>query len=1054
VQPTTPTTDRETQRIAALHRLGILDTPAEALLDGLTRAAAAACRTPMALLNLVDRDRQWTKSQVGLPGFVEIPREHAICTLVVASAQYLEIPDTRLDPRVSAKPCVRGTPPLVFYAGAPLVTPEGHVLGSLCVLDEVPRAGLAQNERAALQELARSVVQSLLLRQAAHRSLQTSSEQMFRELSEACPVGIFHTDATGKVIYVNPEVARIFKRTRDGLLGDDWVHGVHPLDRSHAAALWHQTAAAGKVFDHTYRVLHADGGVVHVRARAQAVRLPDGSAGGYVGSVEDVSVEVRHGEQLQASNDFLARAEYIAGVGAWRYNLQTREIQWTGQLRRICELPADYVPRGDEHVQARYFSRETQQAIRAAAEASAQTGQPWDLQVPMTTARGRRIWVRTIGEIERRDGKPHALVGALQDVTEGQLARDALERSEERLHRALDGSGLALWDLDVPSQTVYLSEQWSVLLGGSPRQTRCAARELLALVPDEDRPAIQQALAQVLHGESARYVVEHRVRREDGSLVWIHSEGRVAQRDDQGAPLRMVGTNRDTTQGKQAEQELRVARDAADAANQAKTHFLATMSHEIRTPLNGIIGMTRLLLDEPMGAEQRRHAELIDSSAHSLLALVNDILDMSKIEAGQMEIERVPFDLHALVEDLATLYRLRATEKKLLFRLRIDPGVPRHVLADPTRVRQVLVNLLGNALKFTATGWIGLHVKASERDAAPALQFTIADTGVGIPREVQPQLFSRFMQADSSTSRQFGGTGLGLSIVRQLVELMEGTVSVQSEPGKGSRFSVRLPAAAAVQESPAASAWQDVTPAREGARILVAEDNSTNQVVALGMLRKLGYTDVSLATDGRQACALAQREQFDLILMDCHMPELDGYEATRRLRAAGCEAPIIAMTANAIKGDRERCIEAGMNDYLSKPIDLKVLRTVLSRWTGTPASRLGDLPLYDGDGMASRFGGDMELKDLALATFRRTTPPLLERMHTALTVADRKQIALLAHSAKGGGAMISAERYAGIAAVLEERAATASENDLRQLVGDLQAAFEQFDEIVAVLTAR
>jgi PAS domain S-box-containing protein len=1053
VQPTTPTTDRETQRIAALHRLGILDTPAEALLDGLTRAAAAACGTPMALLNLVDRDRQWTKSQTGLPGFGEIPREHAICTLVVASAAYLEIPDTRIDPRVSDKPCVRGIPPLVFYAGAPLVTPEGHVLGSLCVLDEVPRPGLAQNERAALQELARAVVQSLLLRQAAHRSLQTSSEQMFRELSETCPVGIFHTDASGKVIYVNSEVARIFGRTREALLGNDWVDGVHPMDRNLAAALWHETAAAGKVFDHTYRVLHAADGIVHVRARAQAVRLPDGSAGGYVGSVEDVSAEVRHGEQLQASNDFLDRAELIAGVGAWRFNLLTGETQWTGQLRRICELPADYVPRGDEHVQARYFSRETQQAIRAAAQASEQTGQPWDLQVPMTTARGRRIWVRTIGEIERRDGKPYALVGALQDVTEGQLARDALERSEERLHRALEGSGLALWDLDVPSQTVYLSEQWSVLLGGAPRQTRCSARELMALVPGADRPAIQQAIAQVLGGQSARYVVEHRVRREDGTLVWIHSEGRVAQRDDKGAPLRMVGTNRDTTQDKQAEQELRIARDAADAANQAKTHFLATMSHEIRTPLNGIIGMTRLLLDEPMGAEQRRHAELIDSSAHSLLSLVNDILDMSKIEAGQMEIERVPFDLHALVEDLATLYRLRATEKNLVFRVRIDPGVPRHVLADPTRVRQVLVNLLGNALKFTSSGWIGLHVKASERGAAGVLQFTIADTGIGIPREVQPQLFSRFMQADSSTSRQFGGTGLGLSIVRQMVELMEGTVSVQSTPGKGSRFSIRLPAPA-VQESPTASAWQDVTPAREDARILVAEDNSTNQVVAFGMLRKLGYGDVSLASDGRQACALSRREHFDLILMDCQMPEMDGYEATRRLRAAGCEAPIIAMTANAIKGDRERCIEAGMNDYLSKPIDLKVLRTVLSRWTGTPASRLGDLPLFDGEGMTTRFGGDLELKELALATFRRTTPPLLERLHTALSVADRKQIALLAHSAKGGGSMISAERYAGIAAVLEERAATASEDDLRQLVGDLQAAFDQFDEIVAVLTAR
>lgn len=1053
MQPTPPAADREAQRLEALYRLGILDTPAEALLDSLTRATAAACRTPIALLNLVDRDRLWAKSQVGMPGFVEVPREDSICTLVVASGQYLEIPDTRLDPRVSSKPCVSGEPPVLFYAGAPLLTPDGHVLGSLCVLDEVPRAGLAEGERAALQELARTAMQSLLLRQAAHRSLHGSSEQMFRELSETCPVGIFHSDASGKMIYVNPEGVLIFGRTREALLGDDWLDTVHPLDRGPAATLWQQTASTGEVFDHTFRVLHPDASAGHVRLRAQSVRLPDGSAGGYVGSIEDVSAQVRHDEQLQASNDFLARAEQIAGVGAWRFNLLTREIQWTGQTRRIYELPPDYVPRGDEHLQERYFTPEIQKEIRATAAACMETGEPWDLQVPMTTARGRRIWVRTIGQIERRNGKPHALVGALQDVTESQLAREALERSEERLHRALEGSGLALWDLDVPSQTVYLSEQWSVMLGGEPTETRCGARELFQLVPPEDVPGILSALAQVLEGGSSSYLVEHRVRHRDGSLLWIHSEGRVAQRDAAGAPMRMVGTNRDITQGKQAEQELRIASDAADAANRAKSHFLATMSHEIRTPLNGIIGMTKLLLDEELQPAERRHADLIDRSAHSLLALVNDILDVSKIEAGQMEIESVPFDLHELIEDLATLYRLRATEKSLLFRVRLDPRVPRHVLSDPTRLRQVLVNLLGNALKFTSSGWIGLDVKASQGAGACALQFTVADTGIGIPHEVQPQLFLRFMQADSSTSRQFGGTGLGLSIVRQLVELMGGSVDVASTPGSGSRFTVHLEVAAA-QGAPAASAWQDLTPAREGARILVAEDNTTNQVVAFGMLRKLGYVDVSLAGDGREACAIAEREHFDLVLMDCQMPEMDGYEATRRLRASGCEAPIIAMTANAIKGDRERCIEAGMNDYISKPIDLKVLRTVLSRWTGTPASRLGDLPLFDGGGIDSRFGGDMELKEVALATFRQTTPALLGRIHAALAAGDRKQIARLAHSAKGGGSMISAERYAGIAAVLEERAASASEEELRQLVADLQAAFDQFAEIVAALTAR
>lgn len=1032
---------QEARRLAVLYGLGVLDTPAEALLDGLARSAAAVCGTPMAALNLMDARRQWTKAQVGMPDLVETPREDSICTLVVETGAYLEIPDTRRDPRTDFKPCVAAAPPIFFYAGAPITTADGYVLGTLCVLDEQPRAGLTPQQREALQALADSAMQALLLRQAAHRSVQASSEHMFRQVSEACPVGIFHADARGKVIYGNPEAASIFGRSIDSLMADGWVESLHPDDRVSTVQGWLEAASRGEVFDHTYRLIRPDGSLVHVHVRAQAVQLPDGSIGGYVGSVEDVTEHVRSQEQMRASNEFLARAEQIAGVGAWRFNLVNREIFWTSQTRRIYELPPDYQPRGDED--SEYFDLQAQKLIRETARACIESGEPWDVLLPMTTAKGRRIWVRSVGQVERRDGKPYALVGALQDVTESQLARAALERSEERLHRALAGSGLALWDLDVPGARLYLSEQWSLILGGEARETRCTAEELLSLVPPEDLKRIQEALGLVLTGASPRYVVQHRVRRTDGELVWIHSEGRVAERDANGAPLRMVGTNRDISFSKAAEEQLRIARDAADQANKAKSQFLATMSHEIRTPLNGIIGMTKLMLDEDLTHEVRRHADLIDRSAQSLLALVNDILDVSKIEAGQMEIESVPFDLHELVQDLASLYRLRASEKSLLFHARMDGAVPQHVLADPTRVRQVLVNLLGNALKFTASGWIGLDVRATREDAAWVLQFTIADTGIGIPADVQPQLFTRFMQADSSTSRQFGGTGLGLSIVRQLVDLMGGTVDVTSTPGKGSRFTVTLPMLPAQAPAPA-SAWVDLSPAVQPARILLAEDNTTNQVVAFGMLRKLGYDDVSVANDGAEALRMATRDRYDVILMDCQMPEMDGYEATRRLRAAGCDAAIIAMTANAIKGDRERCIEAGMNDYMTKPIDLKVLRSTLARWTGLQTSRLADLPLFDASAMNSRFGGDEELKEVALTAFRQSTPALLGKLVAAMESGNRQQVGMLAHSAKGAGSMIAAERYAAIAAAIEERAGSATMEELDRLVQELRSAFDQF----------
>jgi CheY-like chemotaxis protein/HPt (histidine-containing phosphotransfer) domain-containing protein len=274
-------------------------------------------------------------------------------------------------------------------------------------------------------------------------------------------------------------------------------------------------------------------------------------------------------------------------------------------------------------------------------------------------------------------------------------------------------------------------------------------------------------------------------------------------------------------------------------------------------------------------------------------------------------------------------------------------------------------------------------------------------------------------------------------------------VRVASSPAQGSRFTVTLPIMPA-EPPPAASIWQELPASAAGVRVLVAEDNPTNQVVAFGMLRKLGYEDVSLANDGVEACRLALSEDFDLILMDCQMPEMDGYEATQRLREGGCTAAIVAMTANAIKGDRERCIDAGMNDYITKPIDLKVLRAVLARWTVAQPSRLGELPVFHAESMRSRFGGDLELEQVALSTFRQTTPALLTRMRAALAAANRAQLGLLAHSAKGSGSMICAERYAAIAATLEDRAAHALPEELGRLMEDLQRAYADFAAVAPI----
>jgi two-component system sensor histidine kinase/response regulator len=1047
------------------------------------------------------------------------------------------------------------------------------------------------------------VARDIAMRLKAEQNLR-EGEERFQAVFEHAPIGICLTTVDGFIIQVNTAFCRMLGYSAPELLGRPWSELTHPHEPVKSRLMNEQLCNdPDACVEGEIRYLHRSGAVVWAGTKIAAVRNDDGTTLCHVRHVEDITARRRGQEALRESEErFRIMADGVP-TAMWVTDAQ-------GGIQFINRAYREFAGLTHEQVEGNKWQvalhpEEVAEYVAALQRAVRERG-PFRAEVRALNAGGEWRWFATCADPRfSSDGEFLGHVGLSLDITERKQGEQALKDSEEKFRQFAENIREVFWMVPPSADEIlYVSPAYEQVWGRTCESLYQNPTSWVEAIHPDDLERAHSLIAKKIQGEPLES--EYRIRTPEGQEKWIRDRA-FPIRDQAGRLIRVVGIAEDITERKCYEAELIHAREGADAANRAKSAFLANMSHEIRTPMNGVLGMTGLLLEGSLDARQRKRAQTIRDCAESLLNILNDLLDLSRMEAQKLKLEQAPFDLRRLVEGVAELMAVKCQEKGVELLCLIEPDVYTQLIGDASRLRQVLVNLTGNAVKFTAAGEVSIRVKLeTERETAPGsngvaqeIRFDVRDTGIGIPEDKRNLLFHRFSQVDSSTSRSYGGTGLGLSIVRMLVEMMGGKVGLESVEGKGSCFwftvplarqsgverpralclaghrvlvvddnrasrnlmmellefwkagaaeagdaesaldllkragggsfdavlvDLQMPAtdgqrlATLIREDPTLSGvalvlltpqslaadserWRGLgfaghvtkplkqgelgaclatvlghgpvpagltvepklSKSREGRaqiRLLVVEDNQVNQEVALGILGHLGYR-ADVVADGCSALRALTQRDYDLVLMDCQLPEMDGYEATRRIRRGerafrNRDIPIIATTAHAMAGDREKCLEAGMNGYISKPLRPAELEQAIHDWTDGMTAGVDCAPVvqqtvapgenaavFDREGFVCRLMGDEKLARRIVGGFVDDMPRQLARLAQAVNQGDSHSVRLVAHSIKGAASSVGGLEMQETARRLEQIGAA----------GDLVAALAAVPELSAKFSA-